>query len=167
MNIEDFMKAVQYRITGGEPYCWTSFGPDARYLNADDDDYGSGTVYDSRTQVIYAAEVHDHVLENSYRWINPAYAEAHDREAKERGVDISQAWDHVRFTNLDSEQDFLTKCRAIVAGESYDTRVSVPIELEDDELFQLMKLAHERDVTLNQLVERILTEVIQKHSVAV
>lgn len=167
MNIQDYLQAVQYRITGGEQYCWTSFGPDSRYLNADDDDYSSGIVYDSRTQVIYLAEVHDYDRENSYRWTNPDYAQAHINEAQERDVDIGQAWDHVRFTNLDSEEDFLTKCRAIVAGESYDTRVSVPIELEDDEIFTLMKMAHKKDITLNQLVEQILMEMIKKHQVTV
>lgn len=42
-----------------------------------------------------------------------------------------------------------------------DTRVEVPIELTNDEWFQMMKLAHERDITLNKFVEEILTEAIK------
>jgi predicted DNA-binding ribbon-helix-helix protein len=38
-----------------------------------------------------------------------------------------------------------------------DNRVDVPIELTDDDWYTLMKMAHERDITLNQLVEQILT----------
>jgi hypothetical protein len=37
-----------------------------------------------------------------------------------------------------------------------DTRVDVPLNLNQNELFKLMKLAHEQDITLNQLVESIL-----------
>lgn len=44
-----------------------------------------------------------------------------------------------------------------------DNRVIMKIDLEQDLLFQLMLLAHEQDITLNQLVERILREYIDEH----
>lgn len=44
-----------------------------------------------------------------------------------------------------------------------DNRVIMKIDLEQDLLFQLMLLAHEQDITLNQLVERILREFIDEH----
>jgi len=43
----------------------------------------------------------------------------------------------------------------------------VPLDLADDELFRLMTLAHERDITLNQMVEQILREVIEREGVKV
>jgi predicted DNA-binding ribbon-helix-helix protein len=43
-----------------------------------------------------------------------------------------------------------------------DNRVDVPIELTDDDWYTLMKMAHERDITLNQLVEEILTLEINR-----
>ena len=46
--------------------------------------------------------------------------------------------------------------------ESLDGRESVPIDLPKEELFQLMLRAHEKNVTLNQFVESILQEVIEK-----
>jgi hypothetical protein len=54
-----------------------------------------------------------------------------------------------------------------VTGQDYDTRVSVPVELDDSELFELMRRAHERDITLNQLVEEILRAVIEKELIKV
>ena len=36
-----------------------------------------------------------------------------------------------------------------------DNRVIVAIELEQDLLYQLMLMAHEQDITLNQLVQQI------------
>ena len=43
-----------------------------------------------------------------------------------------------------------------------DNRVDVPIELTDEQWYSLMKTAHERDITLNQLVEEILTLEINR-----
>jgi predicted DNA-binding ribbon-helix-helix protein len=43
-----------------------------------------------------------------------------------------------------------------------DNRVDVPIELTDEDWYNLMKIAHERDITLNQLVEQILTLEINR-----
>lgn len=40
---------------------------------------------------------------------------------------------------------------------------TVEIELEDEELFHLMQLAHEQDITLNQLINNVLQSVIDQH----
>lgn len=45
-----------------------------------------------------------------------------------------------------------------------DNRVSVEIQLEDDLLFKLMLMAHEQDITLNQLVENILRAFIESET---
>jgi len=39
----------------------------------------------------------------------------------------------------------------------------IELELERELLFDLMFLAHERDITLNQLVENILREYLEKN----
>jgi hypothetical protein len=44
-----------------------------------------------------------------------------------------------------------------------DNRVSIEIELEETLQFQLMKMAHQRDITLNQLVEELLRAFIDAH----
>ena len=59
-------------------------------------------------------------------------------------------------TNTDNPVDFPP------AAEPAPGRATVEVELEDHEWYELMKLAHERDITLNQLVEQILREFIQK-----
>lgn len=43
-----------------------------------------------------------------------------------------------------------------------DGREEVPIDIPKEELFQLMLAAHERDITLNQLVEQILRAHIEE-----
>ena len=53
----------------------------------------------------------------------------------------------------------------MVAGEDYDTRVSVTIDLSDADMLTLMKMAHDRDITFNQLVEEVLQAAIKAHNV--
>jgi hypothetical protein len=117
-------------------------------------------VFDTKDQTVYEIEVCDYTNDRAYRMINPDYIDAHTTEAQDRGVDLKQAWDDVSFVDLDVDDDFMQKCLAIRAGEDYDTRVEVPLVLEDNELFELMKLAHEQDVTLNTLVENMLRDFI-------
>jgi predicted HicB family RNase H-like nuclease len=82
-------------------------------------------------------------------------------EATRRNVNHVEAWEDVNYVSLEVVDDFYQKASAIMAGVEYDTRVSVPIELPDEELFQLMRMAHERDITLNQLVEEALRLAIE------
>ena len=44
--------------------------------------------------------------------------------------------------------------------DGYET---IELRLEKDELYQLMLLAHEQDITLNQFVENILRQFIEEH----
>lgn len=71
-----------------------------------------------------------------------------------------EAWDGVNYVDLEEDDDFIQKALSIKAGEDYDTRVSVPIDLPDDVAFELMKRAHDRDITFNQMVEEVLWAAI-------
>lgn len=162
--MKDFMEVVDYKITEGSDYCWQCFGPDAYSLdswNQEQDGHTVSIVFDTRTHTVYQACAYDYSRNRAYRLINPEFKQAHNDEAKDRGVDINQAWDDVNYVDLEEDEDFLEKARAIVAEEDYDTRVSVPVNLPDDVLFELMKQAHERDITFNQLVEEILWVAIR------
>lgn len=161
ITIENFLNTVDYRITGGLEYQWQCFGHDARYLDSEIlERYSASIVFDAQTQVVYEATVCDYAANRAYRWLNPDFKAAHDAEVKRRNLE-DQAWDEVGYTDLDMAQDFLTKAEAIVAGEGYDTRITVPLEMSDSEMLRLMTMAHEQDITLNRLVEQILTLEIQ------
>lgn len=162
MEIRQFLDAIQYKITDGSNYCWNCYGSNARYLDSNDDKYSASIIFDSGTQTVYEAHVCDYVNNRAYRWYNPLFKDKYEQEARERKVDSKQAWDDVNFADTDSEKDFLEKAGAIVEGVEYDTRVTMTVDLSDAELFQLMKLAHERDITFNQMVEEILQDAIDR-----
>lgn len=157
------MELCDYRITEGSSYGWNCYGYDAYCLdswNGDQNGHTLSVTFDTRTQEVYETYVCDYSRNRAYRLINPEYVNEHKEEAKERGLNSKEAWEGVDFVDLETEEDFVEKAKAIFAGEDYDTRVQVPLTLPDDALFQLMKLAHERDITLNQMVEGLLRDAI-------
>lgn len=165
LTVKEWMELVDYRMTEGDSYLWKCFGNKAFSLsawNGDHNGWSFNMVFDTGTQTVYTVEVCDYVRDRAYRMINPHFKAAHDQEAQHRGVSARQAWDDVNFVDLDVVADFIQKSEAIKADEDYDTRVTVELDLADDVLFQMMQLAHERDVTFNQLVESALKEAIDQ-----
>lgn len=161
ITLKEFLEAIDYKVTGGSEYQWKCFGPNARYLDSDNgtfenNTYTASAIFDSVDQTVYNVEVWDYVNNREYRWINPVYKQAMIDEAEHRGIDYKESSDEQKFIDLDVPKDMLEKISKIVAGEPYDTRVQIEVDFTDEELLQYMKLAHERDITFNQLVEEAL-----------
>lgn len=166
ISLKEFMEVIDYRITEGSDYGWVCYGPDAYTLdswNGEQDGHSLSVIFDTKTQEVYEVTAYDYVNNRAYRLINPMYVEAHRDEAIERNVDDKQAWDDVNYVDLETVDDFIEKATAIVNEEAYDTRVQVPLTLDKDQMYQMMVMAHERDITLNQLVEDVLREEIENH----
>jgi predicted HicB family RNase H-like nuclease len=168
ITVKDFMKCVSYRITEGDTYEWACFGPNARIM-----DYWNGKhyaegrtismVYDTQTQVVYQMEAWEGDT-TMYRWIHPDYLSAIKAESESRNVDFKEAVDGNKFIDLDVEEDILEKATAIANEEEYDKRVMISLTFDDDDMFLMMKMAHEKDMSLNKFVEYILQEEINRLS---
>jgi hypothetical protein len=95
------------------------------------------------------------------RWIGSQHDQGKttDQTAQLGGQEQSQSFCAPSFRH-----GLSTPTQASQPGDSRmeDNRVDVPIELTDKDWYTLMKIAHERDVTLNQLVEQILTLEIER-----
>jgi len=161
--MKEWMELVDYRITEGSDYGWQCYGPNVYQLdswNGEQDGHSFTIVFDTRDQTVYEVQAHDYVHNRAYRMINEDFAKKMKKEAKRRDVDRNEAWDEVNYVDLEVDDDFIQKCLAIREGEDYDTRVVVPLDLDNDLMFDLMKMAHEQDITLNEFVEQLLRRVI-------
>lgn len=166
ITLKEWMELVDYRITEGGDYGWQCYGHNAHMLdswNGDQDGHSFTVIFDTKTQVVYEVQMHDYVHNRAYRMVNPDFKAAHEEEAMHRDVNLNEAWDDVNYIDLDVDDDFIQKGLAIRDGEDYDTRVQVQVEFSDDELLTYMKIAHERDITFNQLVEIALQEAIDQY----
>ena len=171
ITLKDFMEVVDYRITEGSDYQWHCFGSDAYRLDSWDGDQDGHTfsiVFDTRTQEVYQVEAFDYKRERAYRMVNPEFKDAFDAEHVARDV-LDMAWERddgtpVKYVDLDVVEDFMEKAYAISNDQEYDTRVQIQVEFTDEDLLKYMKIAHEQDITFNQLVEIALQEAIDQHN---
>jgi hypothetical protein len=166
ITLKEFMELVDYKVTEGSEYCWDCYGHNAyslSYWNQDHNGHSLCIIFDTRTHEVYEVQACDYKHNRAYRLINPDYKFVYDDEAAGRDVRANEAWDDVDYVDLDVDDDFIQKALAIIAGEDYDTRVSVPVNFTDEELLTYMKQAHERDITFNQLVEEALRAAIDEY----
>lgn len=165
ITLKDFMELIEYRITEGYEYQWTCYGPDAFALdswNHQQDGYSAGIMFDTKTHTVYEVSICDYKRGRAYRIINPDYKQAHRDESISKSVLANQAWDDVNYIDLETDGDFVAKTKAIINDQDYDTRIELPMEMPDDVLYQLMVIAHEKDLTLNQLIENVIREQIER-----
>lgn len=168
MHLSKVNETLDHKIIGGSEHQWHCW-ENARFLDYESDFAYVGIVFNSQTQLVYAVEVSckkEQFLKEPkpYRWIDPDYKDVYIAEAKERNVDFNQAWDDVKWVDLETEEDLLEKAKAIFNGdEDFDPRVIVPIDLDDETLMRLSRAAHERDITLNQMIEIALQDIIDSH----
>lgn len=165
IELKEWMEVVNYRITEGDSYGWNCYGDSTHQLSAWNGLNGEGgwsfnVVFDTNNQTVYEVCVSDYTNNRAYRLIHPDYKKAYEKEAESRGEYADMAWDDVDYVDLESDDDWIQKGLAIVAGEDYDTRVSIPLELPEEELMVLFKMAHEADMPFNAYIEKILTEAL-------
>jgi hypothetical protein len=165
ITLKEWMEVVGYRITEGSEYQWECYGPNAHCLDSwsgDQDGHSFSIYFDTKTQEVYEVQIHDYRNQRAYRLINPDFAKKHKKEAKRREIAFKEAWDDVNYVDLEVDDDWIQKAMAVEAEEDYDTRVSVPLTLDKDQMHDLMVMAHEQDITLNQLVESVLRQEIER-----
>jgi len=167
ITMKEWMELVDYKITEGSDYGWGCYGPNSFTLDSWNGVHGKGgysfsIVFSTKSQKIYEVSMCDYTNDRAYRMINPKFQEKHRKEAEMRNVNLNEAWDEVDYVDLDVVDDFIQKALAIRAGEPYDTRVQVQVDFSDEDLLQYMKIAHERDITFNQLVEDALRHAIEE-----
>ena len=167
ITLKEWLEVVNYRITEGSNYLWNCYGPDSYSLdswNGDQDGHSFTITFDTRTQRVYEVQAHDYKNQRAYRLINSEFRAIMEQEADYRHVNKKEAWEDVNYVDLEADDDWIQKAIAIAAGAEYDTRVSIPLELDDADLLALMKQAHAADLTFNEFVEDLLRDYIDKHA---
>lgn len=167
ITLKDFMEVVGYRITEGSDFTWNCFGSDAKPYslsawNNEHDGWSFNITFDTETQDVYMVEACDYKYNRAYRLINPDHKSQYFEYANRENPEYrNMAWDDVDYVDLEADDDWIQKALSIKAGEDYDTRVSVPLDLPKDELYEIMRMAHERDMTLNDFVEEVLRNALK------
>ena len=167
ITLKDFLEAIDYKITEGSEYGWKCYGENTHRIERQLGDHMGNTltcVFDTNEHFVYELEAWDNANNRVYRWINPDYIKAYKKACKKHDVEFENAFDDVNYIDLDVEEDILEKTRAISNEEDYDTRVQMAVDFTDEDMLQYMKLAHQLDITFNELVERALKTAIDERN---
>ena len=165
MQLEDIVLACGYRISGGSEYQWKCYGKNAHFIDFEADVRGGvdaiSAVFDTKTQRVFEVTISPVGEGREMVWIDPDYRTAQEGEAKSRGV-AADMEDEVSRVTLEMEEDVIEKASSVIITGTCEENVKIPLNIDDESLLVIMKLAHAKDVTLNQFVEGILREELDK-----
>ena len=161
ISIEEFMNAVNYRITEGSEYLWGCFGNQPYRIESESDEFTISLVFNPETLFVFEMEVWDYVNQRAYRWVSPQFIKSLKKESKNRGLKFKGEGTY-KFIDLDVPADILEKATAIANGEEYDERVMIELNMTDEEMALMARAAHIKDVTINQFVVDALEEAIKE-----
>ena len=167
MNFARFCELTGHNLTEVARFLWPCYGENAynfSYWNEDHDGFSINTIVRLDGMIVEVVEVCDYAANRAYRWFNPntGAREAYIKAAPAHCENYRQAWDDVDFVELDVLDDFIAKAEAIRDGRDYDDRVTMPIDISDEDFVSIARMAHDRDITFNQMVEHILREQIDR-----
>lgn len=152
ITLKTWLQIVDHRITEGSD--WYSNINDLYSLMSWDgcqDGCSFNIVFNTTTQQVYMVEACDFKNNRAYR-------------VKDPSLDSDDfAWDDVKFIDLESDDDFIEKAIAIHNGYDYDDRVTIPLNIPDDELLRYMTAAHKLDITFNEFIELAVKEMLEKY----
>lgn len=168
ITLNEWLQEINFKVTSGGKYGWQCYGDNAWMLDfceEIDNRYRieANIILDTVTGRVYSVETTDYDSDRSYRLIDPTYQTAYKNECKDRGVK-DEVYEGHKYIDLETDEDFLGKLRAIVNGTEYDERVVIPLDIDSDILHNLMLAAHQRDVTLNQFINDALEESFNNDS---
>ena len=149
ISLKEWMEVANYRITEGGDYFAYGGAYALTSWNGDQDGYSIEIIFSPRTQEVYEVQACDYKHNRAYRLVHGDY--------RDEKLD-NEAWDDTKWIDLESDDDWIQKALAIVAGEDYDTRVTIPLDFPEAELMVLFKQAHAADMTFNNFVEKVLRE---------
>jgi len=176
-TVYDYFSSIGRAMTASEYYGWDCYGPTARVVDhwrQGDNELTACCVFDSVTSVVYELDLCMVAERTALRWINPEYENTYLAEAENRQIS-DVAWDDVEFQRVSSADTMLSLIRKVVddpsvtlsdAASALDNPVDtseIRLELTEDEMFKLMKMAHEHDVSLNLFVSLILQKYVDEY----
>jgi hypothetical protein len=132
MKLLDVIKACHGRVAGGDPFLWKCYGDNAQFMEFKDAD-GQGyahCIFDTNTFDVYEIHVEVPGYDQAFRWLNPATEHAFFAESRDREVDANEAWEGVKYVNIDGDNperilDYLDDI-----GDTYYDNLPLPADEE-------------------------------------
>ena len=101
MKLKKLLKLTDYKIYHCCSFLWTCYGDNCTSFDfVSDDSISIGSVVDLESQKVREITCCFYDLNAAFRWIDPDFVKAHQKEAKKRGCEENQAWDAVQYVDV-------------------------------------------------------------------
>lgn len=177
MKFYQIAKLVQYQFTEVSDFLWKSLGNNVRIFdfhlkspikfNISMD--GSIYVNTNGDVLLFNVTITDECVSNevnqeanpicnsqSFIWVDPYYSQDYIQEHTDRSIPFNEDNSEILFSQdnvLELLNSHLTSPESLVS-----------VELDDDLIISMSKMAHERDITFNDLVNEVLYAHMQELS---
>jgi hypothetical protein len=126
MKLMDVITQCGARVCEGADYQWECYGPNSHIMEFADvtgEPYCS-IVFDKKNYMVYELEIFIPGQDQVFKWQDSEHEPAHNREAQKRNVDITLAYDDVKYDKVADEAVILQYAKDI--GEMYYDDLPVP-----------------------------------------
>lgn len=103
MQVNTYLRATEYGITGGSEFLWECYGKDAWCVDCGN----TNAVIDRKTGNVYDISFNDDDADLHFRWVHKDYVKKYVKESKSKGFDPWQAYDDVKYRQIKDEQSML------------------------------------------------------------
>lgn len=159
MNVNNVLDTVKYRIAQSSPYLYQSFGMENPrifdFFDIEEEVAGNFTADESGKVYEIIAEIPN--IGVCYRWVDPEFRNTLYQDSIKRGVDPTVAWEDVKFTEVESEENILFKVHCICNRIYVNASENLVQELSDTTLLKLAKIAAENDITINSVITKMIS----------
>ena len=156
MHIQTILELIDYRMNTIDSYHWQCYGEGVKMVDFESE---SGEIVGSflfKPQQKEVVEVYVYNEKEAYRWIAPEYREAYLKESEQRGFKSNVFTDELDFTEIMNEEDMLDIATEFMAPGL------VRVRLTDEEIQVLERLAQQRNMDFQTLLNEIATDYLTK-----
>jgi hypothetical protein len=179
MKYKDIIKATSYQINSSDIFLWQCFGNNCRIYdlilstnneNLILDEYSEpnyiGSFVADNNGKIYASYFYDEKNNIASRWVDPEYLVQYKKEYSLKNLNFSYFLETVLFTDIFNEKDYLTILSTYYQNNKLDIHLSknenISVNLDDNTFLFIAKLAHEKNITFNEMSNELLSSQLLK-----
>jgi hypothetical protein len=164
MNLMEVLTATKGKIVDGSKFYWECYGLNSWNLEfKKTQDCEISVTYDTETFVVNEIQLSDLKREVEYRWINPDFIQKVKDEYLKREYDFSESIFENKIYDLEYEEDILEKISCIFNDQPYNPKILIKLDLTEEEVNTLTKAAELQNITVDQFVENILSNIKQEN----
>ena len=136
MNINDFLKVVNYHIAEGGKYGWECFGEHSYIYTVNEGEAEEVTincVFSDVGKEIFMVDINNYETDKFYRWIHPDYVDYYKNECKKRGESFRIAFgdkdNSFEYIDLNTQNEVIAVIHSMLNGYDIDLNTDFTIRI--------------------------------------